>query len=258
MLFSLFFCSKFVSGRETDVVGAHLGADLSSVEGLGAGDSPVVVDLVLDRLLDVVALVPVGGDGDLRLLGEVVLDAGADGDGVALDALEGTVAEDGLERVLGALLDSDVAAGGHELADEVGAEEELLVLVVSGLVDSLGPLLREGLGVPDAGEAEVDLVVHLNVDLGLDGSLFLLVVLHGGLNQRKHSHAIKSIAGWRVPRHLRGELYCSRSWLLTLKATLAPPRSGLDTSKEPVPFHSFLACFTSPAKPMCAFQPSSS
>ncbi len=149
---------------------------------MGARDGPVVVDLVLNLLGDRVGLVPVAGGSDGSLVGELVLDAGAEGDGLALDALEVLApAVDALERVLDALLEDLVAASHEQLAGQVATHPVEGVLAVLGLVDKLGPDFLHCLGVALSRDTYVELVSDLDVDLGLDGDGALLVVLSGGL-----------------------------------------------------------------------------
>lgn len=174
------------------MVGVLLLGDSVSVEGLGARDGPVVVDLVGHLVDDVVGGVHVGGGGGGGLVGQLVLDAGAEGDGVALEAAEALPAVDGLEGVVDAFLDLLVAAGADLVAGQVGTEPVERLLALGGLVDDLGPDLEEALGVPLGGDTEVDLVSDLDVDLGLDGDLLLLVVLSGDL----HSEAKSWISIW--------------------------------------------------------------
>ena len=166
------------------MVGVLLLSDSVSVERLVARDRPVVVDLVGNLVGDVVGGVGVDGGLSGGLVGQLVLDTHADSHGVALDAAEALPAVDGLERVVDALLDLLVAAGADHVAGHVGTEPVLRLLALSGSVDKLGPDLEEGLGVPLGGDTEVELVSDLEVDLGLDDHLLLLVVLGGDLHSK--------------------------------------------------------------------------
>ena len=149
---------------------------------MGARDSPVLVNLVGHLLGDGVGLVQVAGGSDGGLVGELVLDAAAECDGLALDALETLVpAVDALERVLDALSEDLVAASHEQLAGQVATNPVEGVLAVLGLVDKLGEDFLHGFSVALSGDTKVELVRDLDVDLGLDGNGALLVVVSGGL-----------------------------------------------------------------------------
>ena len=175
---TLFFCSKFVRGSETNVVGVELACNLIGVERLGAGDGPVIVDLVLSFAGNFVALANGGGDVDSSLVGEFVLDSTADHDWLALDALEGTVTVGDLEGVVDTLLELLVATGHNHLSGDVSAHPVERLGAVSRLVDELREDFRESLSVSLTGNTEVELTVDLNVKLRLDGGSLLLVVLN--------------------------------------------------------------------------------
>jgi len=147
----------------------------------------VRVDLVLDLMGKVVGCVPVTGGGDLGLLGQLVLDATADSDGVALDALEVFPAVDSLEGVADAILQLLVATGRDEVASKVGAKPVETVRGVGGLVYGLSPDFLEDLSVPNGGDTNVELVRDLHVELLLHGDLFLLVVVNIDLKTPKIS-----------------------------------------------------------------------
>ena len=73
-----------------------------------------------------------------------------------------------------------ISADADELTSLVSSQEPELVLGVGGLVDDLAPELGELL-LPDGGDADVEFVTELKVQLGLDGGLTGLVVLNGAL-----------------------------------------------------------------------------
>lgn len=184
---ALFFCSKFVRGRESEVVGRLLSTNVGGVEGLGGGNSPVAVDLVLNLLRHGVVGVPAAGGGYRGLVGEPVLDTSTESDGVTQDALEVFPTKDGFVGVVDSILQLLVAAGGHEVAGVIEAAEVERVLVVGRLPDSLGPNLGELLGVPVCGETNIEILRDFHVHSLLHRGLFLLVVFNLGLNKYKIS-----------------------------------------------------------------------
>ena len=70
-----------------------------------------------------------------------------------------------------------VATGSEKRSGHVSTTPVEGVLVVSGLVDHLGPDLLEGLGIPLGVDTEVELVADLEVDGGLDDDFLLVVVV---------------------------------------------------------------------------------
>lgn len=165
------------------MVGAAGLANEARVERLRSGHGPVLVNLVLDVHADVVGVADTGGAANLGLLGELVVHAAADDDGLALNTLEVlAVAVEGLKGVADAFSQLLVATEHQPAAGHVHAGPVEGVLVVLGLVDELGPDLLDGLGVGLEGDTEVDLVGDLNVDGGLDRDGALLVVVSLGLH----------------------------------------------------------------------------
>ena len=143
----------------------------------------MAVDLVLDLGGEAVGLAcfslhVVGG-----LVGELVGETGAEGNGVVLDALEILPAEDDLEGVVDVVSELLVAASHGEAAGNI-ATEPVETLAILGVVDELREALLQGLSVGLHGDTGVDLVVDGDVDLGLDGDLRLLVVVTGELHTK--------------------------------------------------------------------------
>ena len=166
------------------MVGALRLAHVLRAEHLRSRDGPVLVDLVLDFHADFVVTTPVSGRAELGLIGELVADATAEDDGLALDALEVLVpAEDGLEGVANVVGELLVAASHEELAGDIGTGPVEGVLVGGGPVDKLRPDFLEGLGVGLHGNTNVDLVGNLQVDLRLKSDGALLVVLSRDLRR---------------------------------------------------------------------------
>ena len=184
----LFFCSKFVRGTEAEVVGGHLGANVAVVEGLSRAEGPVLVVGVGNLVGHRVVVLEVDAGGDLRDIAEVPVSTDAGSDWLTLDSLEVLVAVGELTReshiALSALV---VGSDADEAAGHIVAEEEELVLHVGGLVDDLSPDLLEGGHVVDGGHTDVELVADLDVNLGLDLGLTLLVVLNSSLNKIKEN-----------------------------------------------------------------------
>lgn len=172
---ALFFCSKFVRSGEANVV-----VVLGRLEALLGRDSPVAVDLVLNRGVDIIVAIPGTRGRELGLVGEVVLDAAEEGDGLAHDGAGTVPVPDCLEGVLNAIFDLLVAADTDVLPGFVNAKPVERVLVVAWLVDDLWPHLLPALR-PFALEADVEVVAHLNVDGGLHSHFALLVVLSNSL-----------------------------------------------------------------------------
>lgn len=163
-------------------------------EALLGGDSPVVVDLVLDLRLDVVVTGPLAAGRELGLVGELVLNATKEANLLAHDAGEvGSPAVDKLEGVVDAVLELLVTAGPEQFPREIETTPVEGVLVVLGLVDKLWPDLLPGLKVPLAHNAEVELVADFEVQSGLHSDFALLVVLTFGLRS-KNKNLVKYTA----------------------------------------------------------------
>jgi len=115
-----------------------------------------------------------GAEGSF--VGELVLDTSADGDWLSLDTLVAGPAEDTFEGVVDAILELLVATDHSELSGHIGAEPVEGVLAVGRLVDNLGVDFLESLSVSLDSDTDVVLAVDLEVDLGLESDLRLLVV----------------------------------------------------------------------------------
>lgn len=193
---TLFFCSKFVRGSETKVVWVHLAFNFFSVERLGARDGPVIVDLVLSFAGNFVTLAEGARYVDGGLAGEFVLDSTTDGDWLALDALEVfTVAVDGFERVVNALLELLVATGHDEGSSDVSAHPVERLGAGLRLVDKLGEDFRESLSVSLTGNTDVVLSVELNVNLRLDSHGLLVVEFNINVDSGLGTSKIVSLSG---------------------------------------------------------------
>ena len=120
-------------------------------------------------------------------LGELVVDATLSGNGVAHNSLElGVLAENGLVgvREVGVL---NIAAHHELLAGDVDAGERESVCVSHDAVDNLRhDLLHGHLVIGLDSNTNVDILGDLEVDLGLDGELRLLVSLNGNLKFNLH------------------------------------------------------------------------
>lgn len=123
---------------------------VSTVVGLGGSNGPVAVDRVLNGTVDLPVLAEDRSGVDRGLVGELIVDAGPEIDGIAVEAIESllvlAVAIDGLEGVVDAVLKLLVAAN-HEL----GASQVSASPVEGGLI----------LGVVD--ELREDVLLHIPV-----------------------------------------------------------------------------------------------
>ena len=195
---ALFFCSKFVCGSEADVVGLRLvgsGPKTPRAEGLRGGNGPVLVNLVLNFHADLIVLAPAARSAELGLIRQLVGNTSAEHDWVSLDAFENVAplclgllllapTNDGFEGVAHIVLQLLVAAKHEESASHVGTSPVEGLGVVLRLVDELRPdLFHRELGVSLQGNTKVDLIGHLQVDLGLESDLVLLVALDRKLHK---------------------------------------------------------------------------
>ena len=165
------------------MVGASLGAvEVGAVEGLGGGEGPVPVVLVgeLDAAADVLSKLACGLERSS--LGEIVVDATSAGNGETPEALElivSAVRELVGVREVGLL---DITAHHDLLAGKVSAGEGERICVSHDAVDDLRhDLLHGHVAISLNSDADVDVLVDLEVDLGLDGKLLLLVGFDGDL-----------------------------------------------------------------------------
>ena len=136
---------------------------------------------MLNRRLDRVVTFPDAIGCDAGLVGQLVLDATEEGDGLLHDALEVFPAVDELEGVANVVLGFLVAAGSEEASGHIETSPVEGVLVVLGLVDELWPDLLPFLQVPLCGNAEVELVADFEVHGRLHSGFTLVVVLNSCL-----------------------------------------------------------------------------
>ena len=163
------------------MVGWHLAADGAVVEGLRGRQGPVLVVSVRDLVRHRVVVSDVDAALDRGAVAQLPVAADLEGNGLALDALEVVVAVGELSApVQVTVFALVVSADADELTSLVSSQEPELVLGVGGLVDDLAPELGELL-LPDGGDADVEFVAELKVQLGLDGGLAGLVVLNSAL-----------------------------------------------------------------------------
>ena len=120
----------------------------------------------------------IGREGQRRLVAEVVLDAGVEGSSGAFDTLSRTLLVPSLERVLDAIPDALVTAGGKNLAKDIATSPVSGVRLVLRSVDELGPALFHFLAFNFNSSAEVELIAYVEVNgrLGFD---FTFLVVFG-------------------------------------------------------------------------------
>lgn len=140
---------------------------------------------MLDIQLYVVVGLSIKGGRHAGLVRELILDTSSDGEWLAHEESFAAIVIDHLKRVLDAILKLLVAAGPDVLANSVAASPVEGVLVVRWLVDNLRPVLREALGVGHTGPANIELIGDLDVSVGLDFNVTLLVVLSSDLYKIK-------------------------------------------------------------------------
>lgn len=155
------------------------------------GGGVVLVDLVLDSLVGFDVLAGLEGGGEVAGVAELVAGTESEVDGVALETL-GTVSVVvlGFPSVGDLAVVSVVASSGEPVL--LGVETEPVETSVVHVVDGLTEELGEVLGVVLGGNTNVEFVLNLHVELGLEGPFLLVVVLKAELNTKLVSQ-IKSI-----------------------------------------------------------------